>query len=163
MRPALTALLILSVLVGAAAARSAAENRGAAAPAMPHALASRLTRPSNLPIGGIVTGRLAVAGCPAGVETVILPAFNSSVDPDVGLAGREGVRFLTFYAGFKLPEGGHRVAMTAIHLMRASGESFGVWARSFETENLVRFAVPRDCPPATDAELGRVMASGDAG
>ena len=109
-----------------------------------------------------MAGTLAVAGCPGGVGIVVMPAFYSSVDPDSGLAGGDGTRFLTFYAGVRLPEGVHRVASTALHLLREAGEALRVSAPSFATETVVRFAVPRGCPPETEAELGRVMAAAAA-
>lgn len=169
MRPALSALLLACTLVGSLAARSALAGRGdgpsalpqSASPrlALPHPLAERLVARTAMPIGGIVTGTLAVASCPEGVATVILPAFDATIDPDVGIARGDGMRFLTFYAGFRLPDTSYRVAVTALHLVRSAAESFRLRSPTFATDNVVRFAVPRDCPPMTDAELGRVMAA----
>lgn len=160
---ALTALLLAFAMVGGVAARSGAAKRGSEAWAVPPALARNIAvRPSARSAGGVVAGTLAVAGCPGGVGIVVMPAFYSSVDPDSGLAGGDGTRFLTFYAGVRLPEGVHRVASTALHLLREAGEALRVSAPSFATETVVRFAVPRGCPPETEAELGRVMAAAAA-
>lgn len=161
MRPGLAALLLASALAAALGVRWAGPGpaRPGAAPALPAALAERLAGASALPVGGIVGGTLALASCPAGVRTLLVPVFNTAVDPDLGAAAGGDARLLTFYAGYRLPESFRRPAVTALHFVRASGESFGLWSPRFTTETVVRFAVPRQCPPAAEAEIGRVMAA----